>query len=42
MLYFVIHLNISSMELNGIETKFESNIKQHIITETNLTEKEIL
>jgi len=41
-MYFIIHLNINNVELGEIENKFESNIKQHIITETNLTEKEIL
>jgi len=41
-MYFIIHLNVSSMELNDIELRFESNIKQHIISETNLTEREIL
>ena len=41
-MFFTINLNINSIELNEIENKFESNIREHIIKEKNLQHDQIL
>jgi superfamily II DNA or RNA helicase len=39
---FIIHLNVDNIELVEIETKFEHSVREHIKTETNLNQNEIL